>query len=220
LSYPMAAKKTVPEKVNLADLNFAPYNPRSMPAKEREALEANIEEHGVITSLVVQKKGRTVIGGHQRIRAIRAVCKRRKWTVPSEVWAYVLDVDDRTAKRLNIALNNVHGEFDAHMLGEVLRSINDEAPLVERETLALAFDLKQLDGLLKVGEVPDLSAASTGPGTQSRSIAKTPTLSIEFATEQERDKARDILAEMIRARKDAKPGTFVLAALVIYRPGP
>lgn len=214
-------KVFAPEKVDLASLNFAAYNPRSMPPDKMKALERSIEEHGVVVSLVVQKGSGTVIGGHQRIRAIRAVCKRRGWKVPAEAWAYVLDVDDRTAKRLNVTLNNVEGEFDPLKLGELLRDINGQAPLGDLDALGMGFDLKQIDGLLKLGAVPDLPGAGGAPsGGQLRTFAKSPTLSVEFETEKERDETRDRLAEMIRTRKDAKAGTFVLAALGTYRPGP
>lgn len=214
-------KILAPEKVDLAQLNFAAYNPRSMPPDKMKALEASIEEHGVVVSLVVQKSTNTVIGGHQRIRAVRAVCKRKGWKVPTQLWAYVLDVDDRTAKRLNIALNNVEGEFDPLKLGELLRDINGQAPLGDLDALGMGFDLKQIDGLLKLGAVPDLPGTGGAPlGDQLRTFAKSPTLSIEFETEKQRDETRDKLAEMIRAKKDAKAGTFVLAALGTYRPGP
>lgn len=232
----MAAKKTAkrrsgseetgdlkilaPESVELAALSFATYNPRVMPREKMEGLERSIEEHGVVATLVVQRRSddgtpSVVIGGHQRIAAIRAVCKRRKWQMPKSVWAYVLDVDDRTAKRLNVALNNIEGEFDPLKLGELLRSVNDAAQIGELDALGMGLNLGQVGELLKIGGMP---LVPSGPPQKLSSFAKAPTLSIEFDTAEQRDAVRDRLAEAIRSKKDLKAGTIVSAALAVYRP--
>lgn len=209
-----------PERVALADLHFAAYNPRVMPRDKMQALEASIEEHGVVQSFVVQRRAddgtpNVVIAGHQRTTAIRALCKRRKWPVPDHGWAYVLDVDDRTAKRMNVALNNVEGEFDPLKLGELLRGVNDAAPIGDVEALGMGLHLGQIGELLKIGGavLPD-----AGSPQRLSTFAKAPTLSIEFDTAEQRDAARDRLAEAIRGKKDLKAGTVVSAALAVYRP--
>lgn len=207
-----------PVRVRLDDCKFAKYNPRVMPPDKREALERSIEEHGVVATLALQKSSNTVIAGHQRIDAIRAVCRRNDWPVPEEVWAYVLDVDDRTAKRLNVALNNVEGEFDPLRLSELLRSVNDESPLADGEVLGMGLDLKDLPQLLTIGEPPSEDAGGPTPGPRSRTTpGASPELKIEFATESERDEARDALAEMVRRDRSKKPGAFVLAAIRALR---
>lgn len=215
-----ALKILNPVRVLLAELHFATYNPRVMPREKMEALEASIEEHGVVQSFVLQRRSEdgttnVVIAGHQRTTAIRNVCKRRKWPVPDHGWAYVLDVDDRTAKRLNVALNNIEGEFDPLKLGELLRSVNDIAPIGDVEALGMGLQLGQVGELLKIGGVP---LAPTGGGQKLTTFAKAPTLSIEFDTAEQRDAVRDRLAEAIRGKKDLKAGSIVSAALSVYRP--
>lgn len=208
-----------PDRTKLADMNFAPYNPRVMPREKMEGLERSVEEHGVVAVLVVQRKAddgtpNVVIGGHQRIAAIRNVAKRLKTPPPEHVWAYVLDVDDRTAKRLNVALNNLEGEFDPMKLGELLRSVNDAASIGDVEALGMGLNLGQVGELLKIGGAPPIAP----PPQRLASFAKAPTLSIEFDTDAQRDAVRDRLAEAIRGKKDLKAGTIVSAALSVWKP--
>lgn len=209
-----------PESVPLEAMSFAAYNPRVMPRAKMEGLERSIEEHGVVATLVLQRKAddgtpNVVIGGHQRIAAIRAVCKRLKTKPPERAWAYVLDVDDRTAKRLNVALNNLEGEFDPLKLGELLRSVNDAAPIGDLDALGMGLGMAQVGELLKIGGVPPLDAPTPQKLT---SFAKAPSLSIEFDTAEQRDAVREKLAEAIRGKKDLKAGSVVSAALAVYRP--
>jgi len=95
-----------PERVNLAEVNPAPYNPRTITEPELDSLKASMMEHGVVLNLVVQREaddGRplVLIGGHQRVRAARELCASQGWDLPEFPWATVLDVNDRKAKRLN-----------------------------------------------------------------------------------------------------------------------
>jgi len=57
--------------VPIESLNPAPYNPRQMPPEEKEKLKRSIQRFGFVEPLVVQLKGRVVIGGHQRLEAAR-----------------------------------------------------------------------------------------------------------------------------------------------------
>ena len=56
-------------------------------------------------------------------RRLRELAADNGWDEPIELPATVLDVDDATAKQLNVTLNNVEGEFDPYKLGELFADI-------------------------------------------------------------------------------------------------
>ena len=185
-----------PERIELEKLNFAPFNPRRMPAEKMAALKASILKHGLVLNLVVQLKSKAhgpmvIIGGHQRVRAMREVCAERGVDVPKFAWAVVLDVSDSIAAQLNIALNRIDGEFDAYMLGELLSQF-----AAEPDFDALASELES--------SVNDLAGFS-----------KSVTLTIEFDTVERRDQAKDLLRELAG---DKKAGIALTTILLAARP--
>lgn len=196
-----------PKKVLLSSINFAPYNPRTITPGKMKSLKASLEKHGLVLNLVVQKKGMVLIGGHQRVRAMRELCEEKKWDVPTHVWAIVLDVPDAIAKQLNVTLNNVEGEFDAYRLGELFASI--EAELTPLDMLSTGFDEKEIRELIDIAKPPEeLAQTNEEPGEFARSV----TLSVEFNTVEERDQAKTILMEAVKGQSK-KPGTILLSAL-------
>lgn len=199
-----------PQKVRLTDLNFAVYNPRVMPLEKMAALKASLEKHGLVLNLVVQKKGMVIIGGHQRVRAVRELCAENGTPEPEFAWATVLDVDDREARQLNISLNNVEGEFDTFKLGELF---SDLLPTMsDEDVLATGFMHDNIEELVRMVGSPDEMAADIEAGI-SDELDRAPSqflLTIEFETREERDEARKILVERTTKKK---PGSVVLEAL-------
>ena len=110
--------------------------------------------------MVVQKRSEkygenVLIGGHQRERAMRELCAAYGWPEPDLVPCTILDVPDADAKQLNVALNNIEGEFDPVKLG---RLFLDVRPMMTMEdVLATGFVVKEIDGLYA-----DLIAAAGG----------------------------------------------------------
>ena len=61
--------------VKLSEIKPAPYNPRvELTAKDQEykALDASIEEHGLVLPLIVNLRDNCLIGGHQRLSVQQA----------------------------------------------------------------------------------------------------------------------------------------------------
>lgn len=139
-----------PVQVELGKLNFAPYNPRKMPSEQMTALKGSIKEHGFVQPLVVQREGNVLIAGHQRVRALRELCKETKQALPKKVYAVVLDLPDSQAKRLNIQLNRISGEFDDAMLVSLLSDVALVTPSLD----GLGFSAEQLENLLGSYEEP------------------------------------------------------------------
>jgi len=199
-----------PVKVRLADVQFATYNPRVMPAEEMKSLKASLIKHGLVLNLIIQKKGNVLIGGHQRVRAMRELCKEKNWPEPEFVWATVLDVPDKVAKQLNIALNKISGEFDPYKLGQMFSSMSMTAD----DVLAVGFSSVEIAELVKLTVPPDTAAAALEAqadddlGGFGRSI----TLTVEFATVEARDAMKARLG-MIAKERGVKAGEVLATAM-------
>lgn len=202
-----------PRQVPLSTVNMSPYNPRYMPPHMMRALEASLVKHGMVLNLVVQAKSEAhgpmiVIGGHQRVTAMKAICKRRGWPEPERVTAVVLDLPDVEAKQLNVALNNIEGEFDPARLGAMFAEIG--ALMSAEDILATGFDRENIEELCRLAAPPDDAAAALESEIgEITGFANSITLSLEFSTAEKRDEAKAVLRELAGARK-RKAGDLVL----------
>ena len=115
----------------LSDLKAAPYNPRKISPAALKGLQASIERFGVVQDIVVNRRSGFVVGGHQRLEALRLAKAQ-------EVPVCWVDLDESDEKALNVALNNPHisGEFD-DSLQELLQSIKDGIGLPAMQDLKL-----------------------------------------------------------------------------------
>jgi hypothetical protein len=151
-----------------------------------------------------------IIGGHQRLRAVREICIEDNVAQP-ELPCIVLDIGDRRAKMLNTALNAERGVADAKLLGEMLESIHHESPIVLEERMAMGFDDEEdLRKFLKLSEPPRIE--TDDPPVFGRSV----TLSLEFDGVKERDAVRQKLVELAEAGKK-KTGEIVLGLLRVKK---
>ena len=110
------AAATVPltvEQMPIADLHPDPGNPRRIAEDELAALCRSIETFGLVDPILARRADRRVIAGHQRLVAAR---RAGLTTVP----VILLDVTAEDARLLNVALNQIGGEWDADLLARLL----------------------------------------------------------------------------------------------------
>lgn len=198
--------------VPTASINEAPYNPRFMPPEVMAALKASIRKHGLVLNPVVQKRGMILIGGHQRLRALREVAEEDGTEVPTELPCVVLDVGDAEAKQLNVALNKIEGEFDPYKLGAVFASIREDMTM--EDISATGFTADEFEQAIHLISPMDDQVLDTEAefGDGVNAFAKSITLTIEFDTVKQRDEAKELLKQVSQDSK-TKPGKIVLAAL-------
>jgi ParB-like chromosome segregation protein Spo0J len=213
--------KVPPQTVmRLADLNFAPYNPRTISDEKMAALKASLVKHGLVLNMVVQAHSEqygssVLIGGHQRVRAMREVCAERGWPEPEAVPCTVLDVPDAEAKQLNVALNNIEGEFDPYKLGAMFRDIR--GGMTMDDVLATGFQAVEIDQAIALVATPDDQALALEEGTGDLSgFGASITLSVEFTSAEERDAAKAALREAAEA-SGRKAGDIVGEAIRAMR---
>lgn len=203
-----------PRMVRLDTLNEAPYNPRFIGDEEMASLKASLRRHGFVEPMVVQERGSVLIAGHQRLRALREMARDGQAVVPDEVSAVVLDVDDGTAKQLNVTLNRVGGEFDAHRLGLVLA---DVVRLPGYDPVAIGFRREEVDELVRqsLATPEDLARKLEESVTDLGGFARSVTLTVPFPTTEDRDRAKALLAEL--GGRGVEPGRLLLKLLRQHR---
>lgn len=121
--------------VRLDDFDPAPYNPREIALEELAGLRSSIDAFGLVQPLVVNLRTKRLVGGHQRVKALRA-------SGQTEALAAVVDLDEDRERALNVALNSeeLRGEF------------TDEASALAR---AIAGKVPELGDSLRLRELAD-----------------------------------------------------------------
>ena len=104
-------------------LNEAPWNPNRMDQAMMDRLRESISRYGVVSPLVVRPVGGgwEVLSGNQRLKVLRSMGFRR---VP----CVVVDADDGRARLLAQAMNDLHGEDDLGLKGELLKLVLESVP--------------------------------------------------------------------------------------------
>jgi DNA modification methylase len=105
--------------IEISRLNPAPYNPRldlKPGDADYEKLLRSVEEFGYVEPIVWNERSGNVVGGHQRLKVLKHLGY-------SEAQCVVLDLCEEREKALNVALNNIGGEFDQIKLVGLLRDL-------------------------------------------------------------------------------------------------
>lgn len=199
-------------KVRVGLLKQAPYNPKTISPEDLEALKSTIRQDGFVQNLIVQKHSpkygdSVLIDGHQRIKAIRELCIEDNKPVPEELPAVVLDIDDRSAKKLNLKVERVGGDPEPRLLGELLEDLHSEQPLTDAEVRDLGFDDEEFRKMLHLADPPRIDVPED-PAVFGRSV----TLSLEFKDVPTRDAVKAKLVERAAAEKKTS-GEVVLGLL-------
>jgi DNA modification methylase len=130
----------------ISELRADPLNARQHPELNLDAIVGSLARFGQAEPLVVQRGTNRIIAGHGRLAAMQ----RLKWT---ECDVVELDVDDRTAKALGIALNR-SGElatWDEQLLATLLAELKEDGELA-----GTGFSEADVDALVREleGEQP------------------------------------------------------------------
>ena len=206
--------------VSVARLNPAAYNPRKIAPEKFEALKGSIRHDGFLDPLVVQRDGMRIIGGHQRLMAVKEICVEASKPAP-ELPCIVLDIGDKEAKRLNIKLNKIRGEFEARLLGELMVDIfdNESVPLPVEDFASLGFMDQEAEQFIRLIEPDRVPLPRETGGEEPSGFGQSITLSIEFDSVTLRDKVKKLLGENAKTTKK-KTGEVVAVALGIAKKKP
>lgn len=111
-----------------SEVNMAYYNPRGIDSEGVKLLRRSLKNFGCVGGIVINAQtGNTVVGGHQKIAIMDEYHKypQNDYMIRAEV----INVDEKTEKTLNIALNNpnVGGYWDYDKLREMIPDIDYKA---------------------------------------------------------------------------------------------
>ena len=123
--------------IKITDIKPAEYNPRIMSQLESTKLRNSMETFGVVDPMILNLKNHHIIGGPQRYEVLldksmedNDFMKELHLVKLGDVgWAFPesdLEVkDDDHEKALNLALNNIEGEWDLPKLEPILTDLKD-----------------------------------------------------------------------------------------------
>jgi len=143
-------------KVPLSEIETAAYNPRKISVDALERLKQSIISHSaamdgwdadngyrLIDPVIVNKANNRLIGGHQRIKALKEL--GQDWIHKNDI-RFVNVTDEKREKTLNVVLNNelAQGEWDYVKLQEIIKSLDSPGFDIEKALGMNEFDLKTL----------------------------------------------------------------------------
>lgn len=139
-------------------IHLASYNPRVITEEGKKALKRIIKRYGLVGGIVVNKQtGFTLVSGHQRITVMDELMKYNPETKENDYMLRVdlIDVDEKTEKELNIALNNpnAQGTWNRDKLAEMIPDIDYKDVGLSEADLSLLG----LDFMFKTEEETDLA---------------------------------------------------------------
>lgn len=91
-------------------------NPRKMDEHDFEELKTSIQKYGLVEPLVFNKRSGHVVGGHQRLTALKSLGH-------TEVEVVVVDLSEEQELDLNLRLNRTSGSFDDDMLASIISDL-------------------------------------------------------------------------------------------------
>ena len=130
------------KKYKISDLKPSEYNPRKLNIKQREDMEASLDEFGLVEPLVINEyKGREgiIVGGHQRYYIL-------KEKGVDEVDVSVVNLPLEKEQKLNLRLNRNQGSWDWDLLVNFEKELLLEAGFEALE-IDTAFSLNDLQGV-------------------------------------------------------------------------
>src|SRR5262245_18761408 len=152
---PKASKfqKFTVERWHRSEIQGAPYNPRVIDSYARKKLEANLKKVGLLDTLVVNRRTRNLVSGHQRLACLDAL----EGSGDYHLDVAVVDLTEKQEREQNIFFNNpaAQGTWDVQALGELLsKDLEIAATGFEKMDLEVIFDDTQYANLFAPEKAP------------------------------------------------------------------
>jgi len=157
------------EIVNIAikDLKLNEKNPRKITKRELQKLTRSIKEFGFVDPIIVNKnkeRYNIIVGGHQRVEAAKKLKLK-------EVPVTYVDMTEEKESLLNIALNEISGEWDDDKLLDLLKELEErgidltlsgfDEPILD-EILARNVVVEKEKNIDRTPKIPDVPKSKPG----------------------------------------------------------
>lgn len=139
----VAEIKTMP----LSEMEAAYYNPRKdlKPGEpEYEAIARSLMEFGLVEVLVWNKRTKRLVGGHQRLKILKANGVKEAPTA-------IVDLSEPHERALNVALNKASGAWDTALL----RDFFEDFDTGEIDVTLTGFSLDEIEDLMAPPGAPE-----------------------------------------------------------------
>ena len=145
------------ERWNRADIENAPYNPRTIDDYAKKKLRENLKRVGLVQPLVVNKTTGHLVSGHQRLAAMDALEKSGEYLLDVSV----VEMDKKTEMEQNAFMNNpsAQGTWDVDALSDLVHGGVFDWQLAGFDKLDLEVLIADLPG--EDGEIPLMSEEAT-----------------------------------------------------------
>lgn len=131
-------------QVEIKELKANEKNPRTITKKEQQKLMRSIQEFGFVDPIIVNKNDtryNVVIGGHQRLEAAKKLGM-------TQVPCVYVDLTEDKESLLNVALNEISGDWDDTKLFNLLQELQEKGV----DLTLTGFDEPILDDILRSQE--------------------------------------------------------------------
>lgn len=98
----------------IKELKSSEYNPREITKESLDKLKKSIKVFGYIEPIILNEKTGLVVGGNQRLRALKEL-----YGPNHKIDVVVVNLTDEQEKALNIALNKISGQWDYDKLADI-----------------------------------------------------------------------------------------------------
>jgi len=131
------------KKIDINQLKPNTWNPNKIDNGKLRCLRDKITKDGYLQPILVRKKENyyEIIDGYHRWLC----CKEAGYT---EIECVIVDVNDRNAKLLTLAMNNLRGSPEEDLLKKVIEDLENDMDLTEI-CLETGFSKKELEKLLE-----------------------------------------------------------------------
>lgn len=188
--------------VKRSEINPATYNPRTISKEGVSTLKRSLNNYGVLGGIIVnQRTGMTIVGGHQKVAILD-----RQFKYPDndyELRVEVIDVDLKTEKTINIALNNpnVGGDWDFDKMREIIPDIDyKDAGLTDADLSYIGVDfLLQTEGETAIANDLDVLMAEERQRHEAEKARR----------QAEREAEREILRQQAKEQAAANSEEYV-----------
>jgi len=158
------------ETFQLKDLTPAEYNPRTITPEALKGLQRSIEEFGYLQPIIVNThsgNAPTIVGGHQRLKALLAQGK-------TEAKCVVVDFDTIKEKAANVALNaeTISGDWNLEGLETILEELKVEFPEFDEINLDELADSLEIDLDFLGDEDDEKKDADSVPEIEEKPVIK------------------------------------------------
>ncbi|HKL42860.1 MAG TPA: ParB N-terminal domain-containing protein [Clostridia bacterium] len=128
------------KEIKLNKVKPASYNPRKDLKPEDETyqqLKKSIDKLGFTQILVYNERTGNLVSGHQSLKVLKDLGYKK-------VKMGVVDLPIDKEKQLNIALNNIEGEWDRQQLAGIISELGER----DVDLMVAGFNYKEIDNLL------------------------------------------------------------------------